>query len=98
MKSFAQVAPGQPIVTLYSDDRFETSFLAPAATFQSLKIGQPVEVKVADLPDLSLKGAIKELGSKAEQVSAFPVVVRLDNNVRRIECRHVGRSRRSRSR
>jgi multidrug efflux pump subunit AcrA (membrane-fusion protein) len=32
-------------------------------------------------PDLSLKGEIKELGSKAEQVSAFPVVVRLDNNV-----------------
>ena len=36
VKSFAQVAAGQPIVTLYSDDRFETSFLVPAATFQSL--------------------------------------------------------------
>ena len=81
VKSFAQIAAGQPIVTLSSDDRFEASFLAPAATFQSLKVGQPVEVKVADLPDLSLKGAIRELGSKAEQVSAFPVVVRLDNNV-----------------
>ena len=81
VKSFAQVAAGQPIVTLYSDDRFEMSFLAPPGTFQSLKIGQPVDVKVADLPDLSLKGEIKELGSKAEQVSAFPVVVRLDNNV-----------------
>ena len=32
------------------------------------------------MPDLSLKGEIKELGSKAEQVSAFPVVVRLDNS------------------
>lgn len=81
VKSFAQIAEGQSILTLYSDDRFEASFLAPATTFQSLKIGQPVEVKVADLPDLSLKGAIRELGSKAEQVSAFPVVVRLDNNV-----------------
>ncbi|WP_439374815.1 efflux RND transporter periplasmic adaptor subunit [Bradyrhizobium sp. DASA03120] len=81
VKSFAQVAPGQPILTLYSDDRFEMSFLAPAATFQSLRVGQPVAVKVADMPDLSLKGDIKELGSKAEQVSAFPVVVRLDNNV-----------------
>jgi RND family efflux transporter MFP subunit len=79
VKSFAQVAPGQPILTLYSADRFETSFLVPAPTFQSLKIGQPVEIKVADLPDLSLKGEIKELGSKAEQVSAFPVVIRLDN-------------------
>ena len=81
VKSFAQVAAGQPILTLYSDDRFEASFLAPAGTFQTLRIGQLVEVKVADLPDQSLKGEIKELGSKAEQVSAFPVVVRLDNDV-----------------
>jgi RND family efflux transporter MFP subunit len=81
VKSFAQVAAGQAILTLYSDDRFEMSFLAPAATFQSLKLGQEVGVKVADLPNLSLKGEITELGAKAEQVSAFPVVVRLNNNV-----------------
>ena len=80
VKSFAQVAAGQPIATLYSDDRFEMSFLAPSPTFQSLKVGQMVDVKVADKPDLALKGEIKELGSKAEQVSAFPVVVRLDNS------------------
>jgi RND family efflux transporter MFP subunit len=80
VKSFAQVTAGQPIVTLYSDDRFEISFVVPSATFQSLKLGQSVEVKVADRPDLSLTGEIKELGSKAEQVSAFPVVVRLENN------------------
>jgi RND family efflux transporter MFP subunit len=81
VKSFAQVTAGQPILTLYSDDRFEMSFLVPAATFQSLRVGQEVEVKVADLPALSLKGDITELGSKAEQVSAFPVVVRLENSV-----------------
>ena len=81
VKSFAQVAAGQPIVTLYSDDRFEMSFLVPAGTFQSLKLGQEVEVKVADLPNLALKGDITELGAKAEQVSAFPVVVRLKNSV-----------------
>jgi RND family efflux transporter MFP subunit len=80
-KSFAQVAAGQAILTLYSDDRFEMPFLVSAATFQSLKIGQPVKVKVADLPDLSPKGEIKELGAKAEQVSAFPVVVRLESSV-----------------
>jgi RND family efflux transporter MFP subunit len=80
VKSFAQVAAGQTIVTLYSDDRFETSFLVQAVTFQSLTIGQQVDITVADLPNLSLKGAINELGSKAEQVSAFPVVVRLENN------------------
>jgi RND family efflux transporter MFP subunit len=80
VKSFAQIAAGQPIATLYSDDRFEISFLAPSPTFQSLSVGQAVDVKIADLPDLALKGEIKELGSKAEQVSAFPVVIRLDNS------------------
>src|ERR1700731_2415448 len=81
IKSFGQVVAGQPVVTLYSDDRFEMSFLAPSPTFQSLAVGQVVDVKVADMPDLSLKGEIRELGSKAEQVSAFPVVVRLDHSV-----------------
>ena len=81
VKSFAQVAAGQPIVTLYSDDRFEMSFLAPSRTFRSLRLGQPVEVKVADMPDHPLQGWVKELGSMAEQVSAFPVVVRLKDSV-----------------
>jgi RND family efflux transporter MFP subunit len=80
-KSFGQVAPGQVVVTLYSDDSFEMSFSAPATIFQSLKVGQPVKVLVADRPDLSLTGQIKELGARAEQVSAFPVVVRLKNDV-----------------
>ena len=80
VKSFAQVTTGQPIVTLYSDERFETSFLVPSTTFQSLKVGQTVQLNVTDRPTLSLTGEIKELGSKAEQVSAFPVVVRLKNS------------------
>jgi RND family efflux transporter MFP subunit len=84
VKSFAQVAAGQSVVTLYSDDHFEMSFLVPAATFQSLAVGQAVAVKAGDMPDVSLKGEIRELGSKAEQVSAFPVVVRLDNSAPRL--------------
>src|SRR3984893_4624332 len=81
VKSFTQIGAGQPIVTLYSDDRFEMSFLWPSPTLQNLIVGQLVDVKVADLPALSLRGEIKELGSRAEQVSAFPVVVRLENSV-----------------
>lgn len=81
VKSYAQIAAGQPIVTLYSDDRFEMSFLVPAGTFQSLKVGQRADVKVADAAELLLKGEVKELGAKADQVSAFPVVVRLENDV-----------------
>jgi len=81
VKSFAQVAAGQPIVTLYSDDRFEMSFLVPVSIFQSLKLGQHVQIEVPDLPGRPLEGEIKELGSKAEQVSAFPVVVATENSI-----------------
>ena len=80
-KSFVQVAPGQVVVTLYSDDSFEMSFSVPPMIFQYLKVGQPAKVEVADRPNLALTGVIKELGSKAEQVSAFPVVIRLKNDV-----------------
>jgi multidrug efflux pump subunit AcrA (membrane-fusion protein) len=44
-------------------------------------VGQPATVQVADRPGLLLTGVIKELGARAEQVSAFPVVVRLKNDV-----------------
>jgi RND family efflux transporter MFP subunit len=81
VKSFAQITAGQPVLSLFSDDGFDISFLAPSGIFQSLKVGQPVDVTVADLPELRLKGRVKELGSQALQVSAFPVVVRLDNEV-----------------
>src|ERR1700688_1616760 len=62
VKSFAQVAAAQPIITLYSDDRFEMSFLAPSPTFQSLAVGQVVNVKVSDMHDLSLKGEARRVG------------------------------------
>ena len=56
------------------------SFLVPAATFRVSRSARRSKSRSPTCPDLSLKGEIKELGSKAEQVSAFPVVVRLDND------------------
>jgi RND family efflux transporter MFP subunit len=81
VKSFGQVATGQTVLTLYSDDSFELAFSVPTFTFQALQVGQPVKVTVTDRPELSLTAVIKELGAKAEQVSAFPVIVRLKNDV-----------------
>ena len=78
-KSFAQVATGQSVLMIYTDDDFEMSFQAPATVVGNLKTGQSVQVKIADRPDLALTGTIVELGSLAEHVSAFPVVVRLKN-------------------
>jgi len=81
VKSFGQVAAGQTVITLYSDDSFELSFSVPPIAFQTLQVGQAAKVAIADRPNLVLTGTIKELGAKAQQVSAFPVVVRLKNDV-----------------
>jgi RND family efflux transporter MFP subunit len=81
VKSFGQVTAGQTVVTLYSDDSLEMSFSVPPRTFQTLRVGQPVNVAISDHPEQSLTAVIKELGARAEQVSAFPVVVRLQNDV-----------------
>jgi len=81
VKSFGQVAAGQTVVTLYSDDSFDMSFSVPPIVLQAVQVGQPVSVAITDRPNLSVTAIIKELGAKAEQVSAFPVVVRLKNDV-----------------
>src|SRR5262249_14880407 len=52
-----------------------------SSTFLGLRTGQPVGVTVPDMPGVALQGQIKELGSRAEEVSAFPVGVRLAQNI-----------------
>ena len=82
VKSFAQIAAGQPVLSLFSDDGFEISFLAPSGIFRSLKVGQPVDVTVADLPELRLQGRVERSSAHRPcRCSAFPAVVRLDNDV-----------------
>ena len=77
-KSFANVSPGQTVLTLYSQNAFEVEFSVPATVINALSTGDEARVVVTDLDDVSLKGRIKELGSRAGQVSAFPAVVILE--------------------
>lgn len=78
VESFAQVSAGQQILGLYSEGAFEISFRVPASVINIIKIGDAAEIQIADLGNVSYKGHIKEIGSRAASVSAFPVVVTID--------------------
>ncbi len=78
VKDFEQVSPGEPILGLYSESAFEVSFSVPAVIINAIKVGDPGRVTFADMDGAQGSGHVKELGSSAAEVSAFPVVLALD--------------------
>lgn len=77
-QDYGQIGAGEPVLGIYSENGYEASFSVPAVIINSLKLGDTARVTFADLTDETFSGHIKELGSRAGQVSAFPVVVALD--------------------
>ena len=75
--SFSTVSPGVPMVSLYSPDEFEVSFSVNFDTVSQLVVGTPASVRLADLPSVSLRAVVSELGARADAVSSFPVVLSL---------------------
>lgn len=74
---FATVSPGAPIASLYSSAAFEASFSVTFDVVNQLIVGKPVTITLADRTEVRLAGVISELGSRADTVSSFPVVVTL---------------------
>ncbi|MBO6505806.1 MAG: efflux RND transporter periplasmic adaptor subunit [Kordiimonadaceae bacterium] len=81
VRSFSNITAGQTIVSLYSENAFEVEFSVPATVINELSLGDVTEVEIADLAGRTVSGRIKELGSRAGQVSAFPVVVALEEEL-----------------
>lgn len=81
VRSFSNIAAGQTVVSLYSENAFEVEFSVPATVINELKLGDVTQVEIADLAGRTVSGRIKELGSRAGQVSAFPVVVALEEEL-----------------
>ncbi|MEM1102834.1 MAG: efflux RND transporter periplasmic adaptor subunit [Pseudomonadota bacterium] len=75
--SFATVATGAPIVSVYAASTYEVSFSVNFETVSQLELGTPATVRLADDPTVTLAGAVTELGERADAVSSFPVVVDL---------------------
>lgn len=78
VQSFSNVAVGSPIATIYAAEAFETSFSVSFDVVSKLAVGKKVTVRLADSPDVVLSGYVSELGARADTVSSFPVVVKLD--------------------
>ncbi|MGH1419276.1 MAG: efflux RND transporter periplasmic adaptor subunit [Hyphomicrobiaceae bacterium] len=78
VQSYANVSTGSSVVTLYALDVFETSFSVSYDVVNRLAVGKKVKVRLADNPDVVLAGHVSELGARADAVSSFPVVVKLD--------------------
>ncbi|MEM7267855.1 MAG: efflux RND transporter periplasmic adaptor subunit [Pseudomonadota bacterium] len=76
--SFTTVSAGAPVATLYATDAFEVSFSVSFEVVNRLAVGKPVKIRLADTPDITLTGHVSELGARADTVSSFPVVARLD--------------------
>jgi len=78
VQSFSSVSPGAPVATLYAADAFEASFSVSFDIVNRLAVGKKVVVRLADNPSVVLAGHISELGARADTVSSFPLVVKLD--------------------
>lgn len=77
VEPFANISLGAPVATIYKTDSFEASFSVSYTVSQQLAVGKEVSVRLADNPSVVLPGIISELGSRADTVSSFPLVIRL---------------------
>ncbi len=75
--SFTNVSAGKSVVTLYSQNALEVRFNVPANIVNQIKVGDQTVIAVSDLPGVQLRGRIQEISARASLVSAFPVVVAL---------------------
>lgn len=78
--AFATVGAGVPIASIYSSEAFEAAFTVSFDVVNRLVVGTPVKVTLADNTSIMLEGIVAELGSRAETVSSFPVVVQLQES------------------
>ena len=80
VESFATVASGTPIASLYRPDAFEVAFSVNFDVVSELVVGKPAKIRLADRPDVVLDAVVSELGSRADSVSSFPIVLALTSS------------------
>lgn len=80
VESFSTVSAATLIATIYSTDAYEVSFSVNFEVANLLTVGKRAKVRLADNPSVVLDAVVSELGSRADTVSSFPVVVTLTQN------------------
>jgi len=76
--SFATVASGTVITSLYEASSYEVSFSVNFDTVAQLVVGSAATIRLADDPSVALKATVSEVGERADTVSSFPVIVKLE--------------------
>lgn len=76
--SYQTVSAGTPIASIYAPDSFTVSFSVSFDTVDQLVVGKKARVRLADRPDIELPATVSEIGSRADAVSSFPIVLELD--------------------
>ncbi len=76
--SFATVGSGTAIASIYAPDAFTVSFSVNFDTVDRLVVGKKASIRLADRPDIVLPATVSEIGSRADSVSSFPIVLELD--------------------
>ena len=77
VQSFASVASGAPIATIYPENSFEVAFSVSFDTVNQLVVGKEAQIRLADRPDIELAAVVTEIGSRADALSSFPIVLEL---------------------
>lgn len=80
VESFSTISAGAPVATIYATKAFEVSFSVNYDVVNLLTVGKHAKIRLADNPDISLGAVVSELGSRADTVSSFPVVVTLTDS------------------
>lgn len=78
--SFATVASGEAIATVYEQASYEVSFSVNFETVSQVGVGKVATIRLADDPNIALAAEVSEIGERADTVSSFPVVVRLTDD------------------
>lgn len=80
IQDFASVQAGQPVITLYQEDTLQASILVSYEVVRDLQVGDEVELAPTDGNFAPLKATVTEIGRRAQAVSSFPVIVRVENS------------------
>jgi RND family efflux transporter MFP subunit len=77
VESFTTVGVATPIAQIYPSDSFEVAFSVNFDTVNRLVVGKAATIRLADRPDITLDAVVSEIGSRADSVSSFPIVLEL---------------------
>jgi RND family efflux transporter MFP subunit len=80
VESYATVAIGAPIASIYPSDNFKIAFSVNFDTVSRLVVGKPATIRLADRPNITLDAVVSEIGSRADAVSSFPIILQVNDS------------------